>query len=1489
MWFIIWTALLLTEGLCKGRGKSNADGHSITFNPAEITVQTGLCAVISCTFIYPNDAEPKTALWNKCQQGNKCDLLILHTGIPSKVQDDYSQRVSLLETDLSKKNCSVIINNINENDTGEYQFRSEMSLKGGYTYKEKVKITVTGLTQKPSILTPALKEGEPVTLTCTAPGFCSGSPPNITWRWRKTTADNITEFPGNTTIQINKDLDSVRTTHLSTLTFTPSAEHHGTDVTCQVTFSEKIKIEETVTLNVTFLNRSECVVQAEVMTCVCICQEEPIPLINWPILKNITVYNHTTVVSGSLVTSNINLPVRNQTSNPVMCVCQMERDNKFEEILALLRDPKLITAFVIGTAFSASICSIFLCSMGKCKRHKEKIKKDCEHPGLNLEIVTSANQLTDPEAVVGGDLTPLREEPKENAENGGNQTHGLVDQSSSGQKPGSVDVNYATNNHSEPLLRCPVLNTILNRTVSRMPSWALFLALLNVGFCSNSKPFKITETHSTKKEGSCITIHCTVESNWYNKEEEQWFWMKNAQWNQTNGNFTGTIIVSSNPAVHTQDPDVAHRAEYIGSALFFTTRNGPSCSLVINNLQKTDSGIYKFRYKGEGTNKWMTEPGLNLTVEDEPCQVNIDNQPVLKEFNNVSIKCSTTSSSCKSVPEITGLGQTIQTPYTVNYNKTSTQVSFNASWLDDGRVLSCQPRGNQDKCMVRNIKLTVGYAPKMTMARVSSSNIKKGDNVILTCSSKGNPNATYSWYKDLKEKSDGAKYDIRSVQPSDSGIYHCEAFNLHGTMKSNEVTLDVKYSPTRVTIVRDDPTSQDKEGNRLKFTCVLESNPPVYTYSWYKDGQKLRGEESTCVLDSIKPEDSGEYYCGGTNDVGNGQSSKYRLEVRYVPRNTLISPHGHSEVKLGRRFSLTCEAQAPPDRRVYTWYYSSSERSPSKQLLHTGVTTEWETVTLDNHGCYTCSVTNDMGTGSKSMPSCIEVLYGPTEPVFFMVHSAQEGHLVIVNCTAQSRPDSTLTLSSSPRSVSSPSNQVTGCSRPSANVLWCTFNVTLLHEGVYTCRAENSEGTSSAERHLEVRYSPKDVRALVQPDPVVNENTSLSFICTAHSNPQVSKFTWVTIVEGEPRVLGHYQNFTVTSITRSHSGPYGCVAQNSLGTSKSQTVDVKVKHAPNYAEITHNMTSTWQREGSNPVTLSCLSHCYPQVDYEWFTSTEAGDTSLGKVQNITILPDMPGTYYCVSRNKLGSKESKRIKLFLNRVFFRVLLGVSIFFFLVLVPIFIFLLYRYKKNNLIRQGTSSKLLCCAHFGFLGWLNGTNENLVEEPRASSRDELRPGTPYRAEPLPQTSASTSDCSTVYCLVKTPDGIQGNTKEAHTRNRQNETAIYAMRQFKGQETSRLGTTEVKESDVYAKIAKPKLKKQNNTQGDYENFKGVRAPVPNVKTDTETETSEDDMEIHYSEVKFTKKPGQQNLYGSHHQKACHGDSSSDEDDYKVHYSDVKI
>ncbi|XP_029593417.1 sialic acid-binding Ig-like lectin 9 isoform X3 [Salmo trutta] len=451
MWVLIWAALLfsLTErATCqKLAAPPTASPWNITFSPAEITAEKGLCALISCTFNPPDNIESTTAIRLKCSKDKN---IIFHSKNLSKAHEAYKQRVSLLETDLRKGNCSVIINDIRENDAGEYQ----CGMLRPFTHAQKMNITVTALTQKPSVLTPALTEGESATLTCTAPGICSGTPPNITWTWRGT-GDNITELRDNTTIQMREDLTIDTTTHFSTLTFTPSAKHHGTNVTCLVTFNGSITTKKTLTMNVAHVKKptiSGCNTVREGDTLNLTCSVDSYP----PSSSNITWVN-----------STISLPVRSHTNTTVECVSrneagrvreklqvtQIKKQEKQEEdlskdIMAMLSDLKVITAFVVGAALSATICCIFLCLNGKCKRRKEKIAKDSDSksPFMNLEMVTCEDQQTDAGQAVGCEQTPLQLVLREGAEIRGPQTSGAAGKSTTGEEPNDVD--YARINYS---------------------------------------------------------------------------------------------------------------------------------------------------------------------------------------------------------------------------------------------------------------------------------------------------------------------------------------------------------------------------------------------------------------------------------------------------------------------------------------------------------------------------------------------------------------------------------------------------------------------------------------------------------------------------------------------------------------------------------------------------------------------------------------------------------------------------------------------------------------------------------------------------------------------------------------------------------------------------------------------------------------------------------------------------------------------------------
>lgn len=86
--------------------------------------------------------------------------------------------------------------------------------------------------------------------------------------------------------------------------------------------------------------------------------------------------------------------------------------------------------------------------------------------------------------------------------------------------------------------------------------------------------------------------------------------------------------------------------------------------------------------------------------------------------------------------------------------------------------------------------------PKETSLKTDTKSIREGQSVTLTCSAKGRPNPTYTWFKNKEMQSPQAgdnshMWIMTSIEDSQSGEYHCEAKNKYGETKSNPVIVDV--------------------------------------------------------------------------------------------------------------------------------------------------------------------------------------------------------------------------------------------------------------------------------------------------------------------------------------------------------------------------------------------------------------------------------------------------------------------------------------------------------------------------------------------------------------------------------------------------------------------------------------------------------------------------------------------------------------------------
>ncbi|XP_074540301.1 sialic acid-binding Ig-like lectin 14 [Halichoeres trimaculatus] len=226
----------------------------ITLREGVITAEAGLCVVIPCSFTTSSDFTATNIVWLKCEPPNKrCDDKdrIFDSNDPREVRSGFKGRVSLLGPDVSKGNCRIIIYNLKQSDSGSYQLRVEGTISNQGTkviFSKKASISVKDLTQEPTVIIPPLTEEQPASLSCIAPGLCSGSAPEFTWRLRIGVLGQPPIKGNNKT----ENLSAFAQRQISSFSFTPSAEDHGTIVTCKVSFTNRISTEKRETLNVNY-------------------------------------------------------------------------------------------------------------------------------------------------------------------------------------------------------------------------------------------------------------------------------------------------------------------------------------------------------------------------------------------------------------------------------------------------------------------------------------------------------------------------------------------------------------------------------------------------------------------------------------------------------------------------------------------------------------------------------------------------------------------------------------------------------------------------------------------------------------------------------------------------------------------------------------------------------------------------------------------------------------------------------------------------------------------------------------------------------------------------------------------------------------------------------------------------------------------------------------------------------------------------------------
>uniref|UniRef100_A0A4W4DTW9 B-cell receptor CD22 n=1 Tax=Electrophorus electricus TaxID=8005 RepID=A0A4W4DTW9_ELEEL len=977
--------------------------------------------------------------------------------------------------------------------------------------------------------------------------------------------------------------------------------------------------------------------------------------------------------------------------------------------------------------------------------------------------------------------------------------------------------------------------------------WRIFYLLVTL--CLNialTNKITIQEEAATKQEGLCVTINCTHDF----QEMKYMLWFKDAIWNGEK--FEGTIVYSNKP-------DQPQASEYSGRVEFLSQDQG-SCSLRINHLQKNDSGAYQFRLIDQGY-RYMSKMNMSLTVKDNPCKIDLKSSGPVKEHDTVTLRCST-SKQCGFAPEWDP--SSINAPISVTDDKHISELKLNVSWLDNGRTLSCHLAKSKDGCLARNVTLAVEYAPKDTKVDVKSKDVKEGESVTISCSSKANPNAAFTWFKVNQSEPflSSDMFTLDSAKQIHSGIYYCQANNKYGKEDSQTFAINVTYAPKEVQAKLE--PADVKVGDSLTLKCLVhDSNPSVMpgSFRWYKDGSDTANYSNTLFIQNVEKKHKGWYHCQAKNYVGVADSNKIEVSVKYRPQDTYID--GKVTVKLHLSLNLTCVSDANPEPSDYSWFHKPEHGKNYVERSRTLREYLVENVTIQDAGWYMCSPRNVIGMGSNSTAFRLKVLYAPKLPKLTMAKVLNEYELLTVSCTVESSPVANITLN-----LTNPGNKPVELVRNQSNTLKFFVNASKSTAGQYTCTAQNTEGENSITEQLKVLYAPKNVHVQTQPGQELKEGNHLMLSCEAHSEPSVSSYTWEKLSEAHRETAGQGKTLTIHPLNASHSGDYICIARNNLGINQSAPVHIRVKYRPS-TKIIHNITymsSMWAQ--TLPVHLTCSVQCDPPAtSYAWYR-LEDNTTALSTHQNYTVHPQSPGIYYCSAKNDIGMGTSERVELFLNPLLklFQVLIPVfSICF--VIAGVFLLCRFLLRKraseqddnSSFFFSETLSRSSTVANFLSLISQNNNRENLMMEREVSSqlRDHQSLATALHGSPSRDTTVA---IHTVYDFAQLPQTMQKglpSTEGIPTTTSTN----FATLQFKNKSNPNKSEPNTDSGPVYAVVSKDmqNTKTAESDSGDYENISGANAQKPaatymNWDSDTSEEEEEEDK-VQYSTVVFTETP----------------------------------
>ncbi|KRX39257.1 Neural cell adhesion molecule 1 [Trichinella murrelli] len=487
------------------------------------------------------------------------------------------------------------------------------------------------------------------------------------------------------------------------------------------------------------------------------------------------------------------------------------------------------------------------------------------------------------------------------------------------------------------------------------------------------------------------------------------------------------------------------------------------------------------------------------------------------------------------------------------------------------------------------------------------------------------------------------------AERSDEGTYKCIAQTTGGNVLAQSIDLKlyekIQFFDTPI-------TQHPRDGSDAVIVCHVKADPPA-SILWYRDDQliteenernyKLLNGNSELLIPTFSVErDNGIYRCEALQEeTGDFQSLEITVEAYVKPEITFISPL--MEVFEKSQAHLLCTATGTPSPEI-SWLKDGHRIVPDKKYEINSQSGEMVINDVDSEdaGIYTCQAENSVESTTETVN--LDVFLLPKVAPMSDVKVKKGDNMELVCKFSGGKPMSVvwkhndMIFEEPVDGFESNLPERYAVHAQEDSLTLHVFQLELNDSGVFECVATNKAGSTSASLTVNPPVITKSNEGIVR---AVN-GQEVTLFCEASAVPPPT-WTWLSS-SGSELFTDETKYFINTSVNQLNYGRYACKADNGVGETALQPIDVvQIRQPPkpelmfenqhpNYASILiPNYAGLDAKEQPLLVVFEVVKESnFVENDFNWDSSdvvqtdmTFAGSSEYSEASYETVKPRIP--------------------------------------------------------------------------------------------------------------------------------------------------------------------------------------------------------------------------------------------------------------------------